>query len=188
MSAPAHDPHASATPALHGLMAEYDTADALIAATRRARETGYSHMDGYSPYPVGEVADELGFPRSEIGAIMFVGGLCGATFGFLVQYYLNGIDYPLNVAGKPFFSWPMFAVITWELLVLTASVSGVLGLFALSGLPQPYHPVFNVPQFERATRDRFFLVIEATDPQFDRAATQAFLATTSPLSIEEVPE
>lgn len=188
MTAPAHDPYAPSTPAVYGLMAEYETADALISATRQARQAGYSHMDGYSPYPIGEVADELGFPRSEIGAIMFVGGLCGATFGFLVQYYLNGIDYPLNIGGKPYFSWPMFAVITWELLVLTASVSGVLGLFALSGLPQFYHPVFNVPQFERASQDRFFLVIEATDPQFDLTQTRTFLATTSPLSIEEVPE
>ena len=113
------------------------------------------------------MADELGFPRSEIGAIMFIGGMLGASFGLLTQYYLNGVDYPLNVAGKPFFSWPMFIPITWELLVLTASLTGLFGLLALCGLPQPYHPVFNVPQFARATKDRFFLVIEATDPQFD---------------------
>ena len=182
----AHD--APAAPAVYGLMAEYETADGLVAATKAARLAGYSQMDGYSPYPIGEVADELGFPRSEIGAIMFVGGLLGASTGFLIQYYLNGIDYPLNVGGKPFFSWPMFMVITWELLVLTAAVSGVIGLFAMSGLPQPYHPVFNVPAFDRASRDRFFLVIEATDPKYDAAETKAFLAGTSPASVAEVPE
>jgi hypothetical protein len=173
---------------LYGLMAEFETADQLVAAARAAKAAGYDRMDGYSPYPVAEVADAMGFPRSEIGAIMFIGGLCGATLGFLLQYYLNGIDYPLNVGGKPFFSWPMFIPITWELLVLTASMSGLFGLMALCGLPQPYHPVFNVPQFARASRDRFFLVIEAVDPQFDPQRTRDFLASLNPASIAEVPE
>lgn len=176
------------TPKIFGVMAEFETADQLIDATRAAAAEGYTVMDGYSPYPVGEVADALGFPRSEIGAVMFIGGLCGAGFGFLMQYYLNGIDYPLNVAGKPFFSWPQFAPITWELLVLSAALSGVIGLFALCGLPQPYHPVFNVPQFARATRDRFFLCIEAEDPKFDLATVKAFLGGMNPASIAEVPE
>lgn len=174
--------------AVYGLLAEFETADGLIDATRSAAAKGYSRMDGYSPYPIGEVADALGFPRSEIGAIMFIGGLCGATFGFLMQYYLNGIDYPINVGGKPMFSWPQFAPITWELLVLTASLSGVIGLFVLCGLPQPNHPLFNVPQFARATRDRFFLCIEATDPNFDLTSTRDFLDTLKPLSVAEVPE
>ena len=174
--------------AVYGLLAEFETADGLIDATRSAAAKGYSRMDGYSPYPIGEVADALGFPRSEIGAIMFIGGLCGATIGFLMQFYLNGIDYPLNVGGKPFFSWPQFVPITWELLVLSASLTGTIGLFALCGLPQPYHPVFNVPQFARASRDRFFLVIEAIDPNYDEKSTKAFLTTLNPVSIAEVPE
>jgi len=180
--------HHDETPKTFGLLAEFETADELIHATQKAAEAGYTDMDGYSPYPVGEVADALGFPRSEIGAIMFIGGLCGATFGFLMQYYLNGIDYPLNISGKPYFSWPQFAPITWELLVLTASLSGVIGLFALCGLPQPYHPLFNVPQFARATRDRFFLCIEATDPKFDPTQTKNFLQSLKPASVAEVPE
>ena len=177
----------TAGPALFGLMAEFDNADDLILATRAAVKAGYTRLDGYSPYPVGEVADELGFPRSEIGAVMFIGALCGATFGFLMQYYLNGIDYPLNVGGKPFFSWPQFIPISWALLVLTACLSGVIGLFALCGLPQPYHPVFNVPQFARCTRDRFFLVIEEVDPTFHTSDVAGFLATLNPLSVAEVP-
>ena len=176
------------TPKVYGLLAEFGTADDLVHATESAAAKGFTRMDGYSPYPVGEVADALGFPRSEIGAIMFIGGLCGATFGFVMQYYLNGIDYPQNVGGKPLFSWPQFAPITWELLVLTASLSGVIGLFALCGLPQPNHPLFNVPQFARATRDRFFLCIEATDPTFDLTSTRDFLDTLKPLSVAEVPE
>ena len=182
------DTHAS-TPALHGIMAEFETADGLISATRKAREAGYTRMDGYSPYPLGEVADELGFPRSEIGAIMFIGGLYGATFGFLMQTWITVYDYPVSIGGKPFWSWPMYVPITWALLVLTASLSGLFGLLALCGLPQPYHPVFNVPQFARASRDRFFLVIESADPNFaDGSGVKAFLATLHPDSIAEVPE
>ncbi len=176
------------TPEVYGLLAEFETADGLIAATRAAVDKGYTRMDGYSPYPLGEVADALGFPRSEIGAIMFIGGLCGATLGFLMQYYVNGLDYPINVSGKPMFSWPQFAPITWELLVLTASVSGVVGMFALCGLPRPNHPLFNVPQFARATRDRFFLCIESVDPIYDPTATRDFLDTLKPASVAEVPE
>lgn len=173
---------------VYGTMAEFLTADELVAATHAAKAAGYDRLDAYSPYPISEVADALGFPRSEMGAIMFVGGLCGATFGFLMQYYLNGVDYPLNVGGKPFFSWPQYVPITWELLVLTASLTGFLGLLALCGLPMPYHPVFNVPQFARASTDRFFLLIEATDPQFGLARARDFLATLNPVSIAEVPE
>lgn len=174
--------------AVWGVMAEYDTADGLVAATRKAADAGYTRMDGYSPYPVGEVADALGFPRSEIGAVMFIGGLCGATLGFGMMTWASVVDYPINIGGKPFWSWPQFIPITWELLVLTASLTGVFGLFGLCGLPQPYHPVFNVPNFARATRDRFFLVIETADPKFDLAGVKAFMTTTGALSVEEVPE
>jgi Protein of unknown function (DUF3341) len=174
--------------ALHGVMAEFKTADELILATRKAREAGYSRMDGYSPYPVGEVADELGFPRSEIGAVMFIGGLCGATVGLLMQTWITVYDYPIGIAGKPFWSWPQFIPITWALLVLTASMSGLFGLLVLCGLPQPYHPVFNVPQFKRATKDRFFLCIESVDPQFEAGKVTAFLNGLQPESVAEVPE
>jgi hypothetical protein len=182
------DTQTSAAPAVYGVLAEFDHPDALIAATKKAREAGYTRMDGYSPYPLGEVADELGFPRSEIGAIMFIGGLCGATLGFLMQTWVSVYDYPLSIAGKPFWSWPQFIPVTWALLVLTASMSGLFGLLALCGFPQPYHPLFNVPQFARATRDRFFLCIEAIDPMFDVTKTTAFLATLNPESVAEVPE
>jgi Protein of unknown function (DUF3341) len=170
-----------------GVVAEFDSADGLVAATRQARLAGYSRMDGYSPYPVGEVADELGFPRSEIGAIMFIGGMIGAISGFAMLSWCVGFDYQIIIAGKPFVSWPMFIPITWELLVLTASLCGVIGLFALCGLPMPYHPLFNVPQFARATKDRFFLCIEADDPKFNLVSVKAFMNGLSPLSVEEVP-
>lgn len=171
-----------------GLVAEFDNADALIAAAKKAREAGYSRLDGYTPYPVPEVADAIGFPRSEIGAIMFIGGMIGAISGFMMLNWVSGHDYPHIVAGKPYLlSWPMFIPITWELLVLTASLSGVIGLFALCGLPMPYHPLFNVTQFARASKDRFFLAIESVDPQYDATKTKSFLGGLSPLSVEEVP-
>lgn len=178
---------AIAQPEVWGMVAEFDNADDLIAAARAAKTQGYTILDGHSPYPLGEVADELGFPRSEIGAIMFIGGLVGACSGFLMLTWVSAFDYPLNVGGKPYFSWPMFVPITWELLVLTASMTGLFGLLALCGLPQPYHPLFNVPQFARASQDRFFLSIEAKDPKFDLAGTRTFLNSLNPLSVEEVP-
>lgn len=174
-------------PQVWGAVAEFDTADDLIAAARAARQAGYTRLDGHSPYPLGEVADEIGFPRSEIGAIMFTGGLLGAACGFLMLTWALAYDYPINVGGKPFFSWPMFVPITWELLVLTACMTGLFGFLALCGLPMPYHPLFNVPQFARASQDRFFLSIEAADPKYDPAATRAFLQGLNPLSVEEVP-
>ncbi|MFO0935413.1 MAG: DUF3341 domain-containing protein [Gemmataceae bacterium] len=176
-----------AGPKTWGILAEFATGDELVAATRAAREAGYTRMDGYSPFPIGEVADELDFPRSEIGPIMFIGGVCGAVLGFCLQAWTTGVEYQLTIAGKPFVSWPMFVPITWELLVLTASMSGFFGLLALCGLPQPHHPLFNVPQFARASRDRFFLAIEAVDPQFDATKTATFLAGLNPQSVAEVP-
>lgn len=177
----------SATP-LFGVMAEFKTGDELIVATRKAREAGYTRMDGYSPYPIGEVADELGFPRSEIGAVMFIGGVVGAVVGFLMQTWFAVVDYPINIGGKPFWSWPQFIPVTWALLVLTACLSGVFGLLALCGLPQPYHPVFNVARFVRATRDRFFLCIETVDPMFDLMEVKSFLTGLNPEDVAEVPE
>ncbi|HEY2785666.1 MAG TPA: DUF3341 domain-containing protein [Fimbriiglobus sp.] len=176
------------TPVAWGLLAEFETADRLIEATKAAKAAGYNRMDGYSPYPIPEVADALNFPRSEIGAIMFIGGMCGAIFGLYMETFATAIDYPIVIGGKPYFSLPMYVPIMWELLVLTASLTGTIGLFALCGLPQPYHPLFNVPQFDRASRDRFFLAIEAVDPQYDAVKTRVFLETLTPASIAEVPE
>jgi hypothetical protein len=144
-------------------------------------------MDCFSPYPVGEAADAMGFYKSEMAPVMFIGGLIGATAGFLMQYLLGAEVYPINVGGRPFLSWPSFVPITFELMVLTAALSGVFGLIAVCGLPMLYHPLFNVPGFERASSDRFFFCIEAVDPKFDLAATREFLAGCQPLDVAEVP-
>ena len=184
---PAHYPD-DPVPKTYGLLAEFATADDLVKATRAAKAEGYDLMDTYTPYPVGDTADALGFPKSEMGVVMFIGGLTGACAGFLMQYWCNGYGYPLNIGGRPYFSWPSFVPITFEMMVLTAALSGLFGLIALCGLPQLYHPLFNSKTFDRATRDRFFLCIEAADPKFTADGTAAFLRTLNPVSVEEVPE
>ena len=174
-------------PAVYGLLAEFDNADALTAATRKAKAEGYDYMDAYSPYPVSDTCDALGFPKSEMGTVMFIGGLVGATSGFLMQWFLSVHEYPLNVAGRPLNSWPSFVPVTFEMLILTTALTGLFTLMALCGLPQYYHPLFNVPAFARATQDRFFLCIEAEDPKFDLTRTREFLTTLQPLEVAEVP-
>ena len=186
---PAHYPENPDEPKLYGLLAEFPTADELIAATRKARAEGYTRMDTHTPYPVGETADALGFPKSEMGTVMFIGGLTGAIGGFVMQYWDNAYGYSLNIGGRPYLSWPSFIPITFEMMVLTAALSGLFGLMAICGLPQLHHPLFNSKRFDRATRDRFFLSVEATDPKFDLEPTKAFFQGLNPSApVEEVME
>jgi len=179
---------AVAEPTVFGLLALFDDAEAMCEATRKASAAGYSRMDCYSPYPVGDAADALNFPKSEMGAVMFIGGITGACAGFFMQYYLNAYGYSLNVGGRPYNSWPSFIPITFEMMVLTTALSGFFGLMALCGLPRYHHPLFNCASFDRASRDGFFLCIEASDPNYNAATTRAFLESLHPVSVEEVPE
>ena len=172
---------------IYGLLAEFETPGQVLDATRRAREAGYSVMDAYTPYPVEGLADELGLRRTRVPFVVLVAGLVGAAAGFFMQYWSMAVDYPLNVGGRPLNSWPSFIPITFEVMVLVASLATLFGMFFLNGLPQPYHPVFNVPRFARASQDRFFLCIEATDPQFESEATRQFLAGLGSADVWEVP-
>jgi Protein of unknown function (DUF3341) len=173
---------------IYGLIAEFETAEQILEATRRAREQGYRRMDAYTPYPVEGLATELGLERTRVPMVVLIGGLVGAVAGYFMQYWAMAIDYPINVGGKPYNSWPAFIPITFELMVLVAAFAAILGMFFLNGLPQPYHPVFNVPRFARASQDRFFLCIEATDPRFDRVHTRTFLeGLRPPGKVWEVP-
>jgi hypothetical protein len=175
-------------PEIHGLMVEFLTAQEVLAATRAAREASYRDMDAYTPYPVEGLAMELGLKRSRIPMVVLVGGLVGAGLGFFMQYYTMAVDYPFNVGGRPLNSWPVFIPVTFEVMVLVASLAALFGMLYLNGLPRPHHPVFNVPEFVRASQDRFFLCIEATDPRFDRQGTAEFLAGLSPHgAVIEVP-
>lgn len=175
-----------ARPPIFGLMAEFDNPEDLLVAAQRTHDAGYRRMDAYSPVPVEGLADAIGFHRSGLPLVVLIGGIVGGLGGYLMQYYLSVIDYPLNVGGRPLHSVPAFIPVTFELTILVAALAAVLGLLALNGLPMPYHPVFNVPRFELASRNLFFLCIEATDPRFDRQDTRRFLESLQPLGVSEV--
>ena len=171
---------------IYGLMAEFADPEALLAAARRAYAEGYRRMDAYSPFPVEGLAEAIGFQRNLLPPIVLIGGVLGAAGGFFLQYWISVIDYPLNIGGRPLNSWPSFVPVTFELTILLAALSAVLGLLALNGLPMPYHPVFNVERFELASRNRFFLCIEAADPKFDRNATRRFMEGAGPQGVYDV--
>ena len=173
-------------PPVYGLMAEFDDPTAIVAAANRVREEGYRKVDAYSPYPIEALTEAIGFRRTRLPLIVLIGGIIGCLAGYLLQYYTHVIEYPLNVGGKPFHSWPAFIPITFETTVLAAALAAVFGMLALNGLPEPYHPVFNTPNFALASRDRFFLVIEATDPKFDLEGTRSFMQSLGAREVVDV--
>jgi Protein of unknown function (DUF3341) len=173
-------------PPFYGLMAEFTDPEALLAATRRAFADGYRHMDAYSPLPIEGLAEALGFYKTRVPLIVLIGGIVGCVGGFYLQYWIAVIDYPINVGGRPLNSWPSFIPVTFELTVLLAALFALFGLLALNRLPMPYHPVFNVERFELASRNRFFLCIEATDPKFDDEATRRFLESVKSQGVYQV--
>lgn len=171
---------------LYGLMAEFDNPTALVAAARAAREKGYRKLDAYTPFPIEELTDALDLHHNKLPLIVLLGGIIGGICGYMLQYYVTVIYFPINIAGRPLHSWPSYIIITFETTILFAALSAVLGLLALCGLPMPYHPTFNVPRFVLASRNRFFLCIQSRDPLFDRARTVEFLETLEPREVSEV--
>jgi hypothetical protein len=167
-------------------MAEFETPAALVAAAERARLEGYRRMDAYSPIPIEELNEALALRRTRLPRLVLLGGILGGIAGYSLEYWASAIAYPLNVGGRPLHSWPQFIPVTFETTVLGAALAAFIGMWALNKLPQPYHPVFNVPAFARASLDRFFLCIEADDPKFDRHATLTFLESLHPLGVSEV--
>ena len=172
--------------ATYGLMAEFDDPNELVNATRQARTRGYRKMDAYSPLPIEELHEALGAHHTRLPLIVLIGGIVGCLGGYGLQYWAAAVAYPLNIGGKPLHSWPAFIPVTFECTILVAALSAVFGMLALNGLPQPYHPVFNVPRFALASRNRFFLCIEATDPKFDLHDTRTFLESLNPREVTAV--
>jgi len=173
---------------IYGVMAEFDSPSELVSATRAACAQGYHKLDAYTPFPIEELNDVLHLHKNKLPLIVLAGGILGGLTGFLMQYWIAVIYFPINVGGRPLNSWPAFIVITFELTILFGSIFAVLGMLALCGLPMPYHPVFNVPRFSAASRNRFFLCIESADPLFDRVKTAEFLGTLEPREVSEVAQ
>ena len=171
---------------LFALMAEFPSPRTLRRAIRRTRESGYKVIEAYTPYPMEEITEELGHHHSKLPLIVLIGGIVGAITGFGFQYWVSVISYPLNIGGRPLNSWPAFVPVTFETTILFAALSAVLGMLALNGLPMPYHPVFNVRRFKLASRDRYFLAIAASDPQFEADATRRFLEGLEPTEVFDV--
>jgi hypothetical protein len=171
---------------VYGLLAEFDSVEALIAAARRSCEAGFRHVEAFSPYPLPEAAKALRYRQSGVAALVFVGGLIGGLSAFLMQYWIAAWAYPVNVGGRPLDSWPQFIPVTFELTVLIAALAAFLGVLILCGLPRYHHPLFAAERFARSSTDRFCLCIESTDPMFDLAATREFLMGLEPTGVEEV--
>lgn len=176
----------SSSAELYGLVAEFESADLLLDAARKTREKGYLRIDAYSPFPLEGLSEAIGFEHDSVGLITLLGAIIGGLTGYLMQYYANVLDYPINIGGRPYHSWPAFIPVTFELTILGGALSAAFGMLALNRLPRLHHPIFQYPGFDRASKDRFFLCIHSKDPQFERSRTDHFLTTLNPLRVQEV--
>jgi hypothetical protein len=172
----------------YGLVAEFDSAHALVKAAASARDAGYKRMDGYSPFPIEGLMEALGHRTKALPLVVLLGGILGGAGGYFLQWYTSTQSYPLNVGGRPFHSWPMFIPVTFECTILGAALAAVFGMLGLNGLPEPYHPLFHVERFALASRDRFFLAVRANDPKFDLQQTRKFLESLGAREVTEVPQ
>lgn len=171
---------------LYGLLAEFDGPDELLTAAKDSYAAGYRKMDAFSPMPIHDLSESLGYDKHRVPAIVLICAMLGVAAGFGLQYFVSVVDYPLNVGGRPFLSWPSFIPVTFELGVLFSAFGALIGMMVLNGLPRPYHPIFNVKNFERASDDGFFLCIEAEDPKFDVSETRTFLEGLEAKKVDDV--
>lgn len=172
----------------YGLLAEFRSPEELIAAAKKLRALGFIRLDAYSPLPIDGLAEIVGSYKDRVPLLTLIGGLVGGAGGYFLQWYTATRHYPINVGGRPLHSWPSFIPITFEMTVLGAAIFAVIGMLALSRLPQLYHPLFNVPEFELASRNRFFLCVHAEDSMFELPKTQRLLESLQPIAVREVPQ
>lgn len=173
---------------IYGLMAEFNTPEQLLDASHRTHNAGYRQIDAFSPFPIEGLANAIGFKSTLLPLVVLLGGITGCATGYFLQYYAAAVSYPINVGARPLNSWPAFIPITFELTVLFAALACVFGMLVMDGLPTPYHPVFNVPRFAMASRDRFFLCIKARDQKFSLAETKVFLEGLGPREVTEIDD
>jgi hypothetical protein len=173
---------------VYGVVAEFDNPTALVAAANRSREAGYTRFEAYAPFPIEALVEAIGHPTTRLPLAVFLGGLIGGLSGYLLEYFTAVVTYPLNIGGRPLHSWPAFVPVTFECTILGAAFTAVFGMLARNGLPMPYHPLFHVPRFARASRDLFFLCIQARDPKFDLEAVKEFLRSLSAADVQEVSQ
>lgn len=174
-------------PPIYGVLAEFTDEPSLVAAIHAIRSEGYTRFEAYTPYPSEDVNEAIGYHGSKLPLLIFLGGLFGAVVGYGLQYYCSVIQYPLNIGGRPLHSWPAFIPVTFECTILGAALAAIFGMLALNGLPMPYHPLFHVARFSRASGDLHFLCLQARDPKFDRAAAHELLSRLHARDIQEVP-
>jgi Protein of unknown function (DUF3341) len=170
----------------YGLMAEFDSPSAIVAAARRVYDAGYRRINAYSPFPIEELSEAIGFHYDRVALATLIGGILGGLGGFALQYWTSAIDYPINVGGRPLLSLPAFIPITFECTILLASFGAFVGNLLMNRLPQPYHPAFNAPNFARASQDRFFLCVKSDDPMYSEARTRAFLKGLGAIEVSNV--
>jgi hypothetical protein len=173
---------------MFGILAEFTEAEELVGAAQRVYDSGYRRFEAYSPMPVEGLADAIGFRRTRMPLVVLIGGIIGALSGYGLQYWVSAIAYPLNIGGRPLHSWPAFIPVTFEMTVLIAALFAVLGMLAMNGLPRPHHPLFAIREFDRATRDRFFLCILQSDPLFHHRSTREFMESLGATEVIDVPE
>ena len=172
---------------LYGLLAEFATADALLAAANQARQAGYVELEAYAPFEVEGLDEAVGAGPNHVALFTLLGAIAGGSGGYFMQWYSAVVDYPINSGGRPFHSWPAFIPITFELTILGAALAAVIAMLCLNGLPRLHHPLFDVPEFDLASRNRFFLCLQASNARFDGEAGKRFLESLHPLLIREVP-
>jgi hypothetical protein len=172
--------------ALYGLMAEFSGAADLLEAVHHTREVGYRKIDAFSPFAIAGMSEALNLQSISVSYFVLGGGLFGLLLGYGMQFFSAVINYPVNIGGRPLNSIPAFIPVTFEMAILVGAISGLIGMLVMNGLPMPYHPVFNVPEFKEMTRDRFFLCIEVTDPKFDLQETRRFLQSLNSLKVSDV--